>query len=948
MNLSFEKNNSAELKIMHVTKRDGSKETVSFDKVSKRLENLIFKDGKTLNIDYIKLAQRVCSEIYPGVHTSELDELAAQTCACLITEHADYGILASRLAVSNHHKKTSPSFSEVIENLRKSKNSRGEYVSIMTQEFYDNVQRNKEKINQVLDYERDYLIDYFGFKTLEKSYLLKSNGKIVERPQHLFMRVALAIHKDDLKDAIECYHSLSLKKCIHATPTLFNAGTIQGQLASCFLMGVNQDSIASIYDTLKDCALISKMAGGIGIHIHDIRARGSLIAGGMGVSNGITPMLRVFNNTARYVDQGGGRRNGSFAIYLEPWHADVFDFLEMKKNQGAEEARARDLFYALWIPDLFMKRVQTGGDWTLMCPNECPGLSDAYGPEFEKLYTRYEEQGLGKKVISAQKLWFKILESQIETGTPYMLYKDACNMKSNQKNLGTIKSSNLCCEIVEYSGNPHPETPMRQENQTAVCNLASISLPTFVTAPEKLKNGLVKIASKDGCPYCVLAKAWCVKWNISHSVVYDEKHDMYPQIFVTENTKNDPNVMIQINGYEEFIRRYPASYDFQELEKTSRVLTKNLNKIIDNTTYPIQSARKSNLFHRPIGLGVQGLADVFFKMQIPFDSEEAKQLNARIFETIYYGALLESLEISKKRKSWILNDIHEYDPSFQIQDPESKCPVIAESPKLNQHQIHDLTTKYKLTPDEVNRILFMKDSATHSKYLGSYATFEGSPMSQGLFQFDMWDAKPKYPLAYGESWENLRKEIQQHGIRNSLLVAPMPTASTAQILGNTECFEPITSNIYVRRTLAGEFVILNKYLQADLYALGLWDENMKNRILLHEGSIQEIQEIPQYIRKVYKTVWDMSQKTIIDMAVDRGKFICQSQSMNLFQSEPQYDRLTSMYFYAWKSGLKTGLYYLRTKPKAKAQTFTITPVSKSTNVQNNTHETHEICESCSG
>ena len=1582
--------NTGSIEVMYVVKRNGEKETVSFDKVSNRLKKLIEMKNPPLEIDYIKLAQRVCGDIYPGVETTELDELAGQICACMITEHADYGELALRLAISNHHKKTSPSFSEVVESLMHSRNSMGEDVALLTDDFYKIVQDHKDKLNQVIDYERDYMIDYFGFKTLEKSYLLKSRGKIVERPQQLFMRVAIGIHGSDIKDVISCYHELSLKRCTHATPTLFNAGTRGGQLASCFLMGINDDSIHGIYDALKETALISKMAGGIGVHIHDIRARGSLIAGGMGVSNGIVPMLRVFNNTARYVDQcvvpetiiyttdgpmeiqnvvggettimnsngdcevisnvlehpydgdlyeiktsnsyeklkiteehpiyvlsggkmewkdakdvcvgdsliysvpnasthasshasshvskynddisiedcfmygvllncgtlknvdtfgkidlknatkeacetcenyfedrcihrvyeditciiwkktvntifrygevyndkgdkrihkkwlnlpedkiryilrgifetsktfssfdtfskelffgvqylllrlgilcselqyqdnvytlkieekyfyntfhsddikecenkrfvfspitnitksqysgtlydlqmkkthdymlhqgivhnGGGKRNGSFAMYMEPWHADIFEFLDMKKNQGAEESRARDLFYALWISDLFMRRVESGGNWTLMCPHECPGLADVYGTEFEDLYEKYESEGRGRKTFPAQELWFKILESQIETGTPYMLYKDSCNYKSNQKNLGTIRSSNLCCvtpdtqiltkkgyysikelenqeievwngkswskttpmktgenkkiltvkfsnnmelkcteyhkfyietgkrpyeksvpiiveakdlkpdmriiryklEIGEHSSKemkyPYTsgmfaadgtytkcddsikhrckykcvedsnfckrhmsnntqryfenddfckadsyedrpilylydekkmldvnisfkrktesnnrivlELPMDIEDkytvpinyslntklrwleglvdgdgtmldndkikniqissihkeflvevlyllqtlgilttisisqdarvtrlpdghgghkdcnckeiyrmnidcisiiklkslgfspkrlninehrephhitnkyitiveveddaeysdtycfnepvehkgvfngiltgqceilefsgkhkngdeETAVCNLASLSLPSFVVKPKDVYR--VKMASKVGCTYCALAEAWCIRWEIPYVKVFDEKHDTYPQIFVDTATSQN----VHVGGYIDFVKKHPAEYDYEALKTTTSTLTKNLNKVIDKTTYPIPGGESSNKKHRPIGLGVQGLADVFFKMRIPFDSPEAREINVKIFETIYYGAMCESLAISKKREAFV-NDGR-----------------------------GDKEFPHKFIPDEIRRIQEGK------KYVGAYSSFEGSPLSEGKFQFDLWEERHgKFWSDLMYDWDSLREEIMEHGVRNSLLLAPMPTASTAQILGNTECFEPITSNIYVRRTLAGEFIILNKYLQEDLSVLGMWNESMKNEILLYEGSIQPIETIPAYIRDIYKTVWDMSQKTIIDMAADRGRFICQSQSMNLFQSDPKFETLTSMYFYAWKQGLKTGLYYLRTKPKGKAQAFTIKPQ------QQQKSDGYEVCESCSG
>jgi ribonucleoside-diphosphate reductase subunit M1 len=883
------KNKMDSKKLMCVTKRDGSEETVSFDKVSNRLKNLIelVDHEKLSSIDYISLAQKVCSDIYSGVKTSELDELAAQMCAALITENGEYGVLAQRLAISNHQKKTSPSFSEVVENLRRSKNSRGETVSIITEDFYNIVMKNKEKINQVIDYNRDYLIDYFGFKTLEKSYLLKSDGNIVERPQHLFMRVAIDIHGNDFKDAINCYHYLSQKKCIHATPTLFNAGTKGGQLASCFLLGINEDSIHGIYDALKETALISKNAGGIGIHIHTVRGRGSLIGGGTGHSNGLVPMLRVFNNTAKYVDQGGGKRNGSFAIYIEPWHRDIDEFLELKKNHGNEESRARDLFYALWIPDLFMERVKNCETWTLMCPDEFPGLSDVYGNEFKELYESYEKKARKNNrghVVAAQELWFKILESQVETGGPYMLYKDACNEKSNQKNLGTIKSSNLCTEIIQYSG----------KDETAVCNLASISLPSFVIANKELKNKKIKIASKEDCIYCKMTESYCKEWNFEYEVVYDEIHKNYPQIYVEQTL---------IGGYTEFLNSYRPDYDYEELENTARILTKNLNKVIDKTSYPIPSAEKSNKKHRPIGIGVQGLADVFFLMKTPFESKFARQLNTNIFETIYFGALSESVKICKKREEWIKNE--DYD---------------------NLH----------LTIEE------MKKVENKEKYVGSYSSFNGSPLQKGLFQFDLWTQREMNTTIHEVwtktryDWEGLRKDVVTHGARNSLLVSPMPTASTAQILGNNECFEAVTSNIYVRRTLAGEFVLVNKHLQKELTSLSLWNENVKNQILVDEGSVQNIQSIPKCIREVYKTVWEISQKTVIDLAIDRSHFICQSQSMNLFTTDPKFNSLSSMHFYGWKNGLKTGMYYLRTKPKSKTQTFTL-------DVKND-----DVCESCSG
>lgn len=846
------------MEVMHVIKRDGQKETVSFDKVSRRFENLIkaFDNYPKLNIDYIALAQKVCGDVYSGVNTYELDELASQTCASLITTSADYGKLASRLAISNHHKRTSPSFSETIQVLYESLNKYEKKIQIVTKDVYNIVMKHKEKLNQIIDYSRDYDIDYFGFKTLEKSYLLKVNGEIVERPQHMFLRVALGIHGTDIKSVITCYNMLSLKQAIHATPTLFNAGTKNGQLASCFLMGINEDSISGIYDAVKDCALISKSSGGIGIHIHNVRARGSEIAGGTGVSNGIVPMLRVFNNTARYVDQGGGKRNGSFAIYLEPWHLDVFEFLELRKNNGFEDHRARDLFYALWVPDLFMQRVKNNEKWTLMCPYICKGLSDVYGKEFEDLYIKYEEQGYGK-TIDAQELWFKILESQTETGTPYILFKDSCNKKSNQQNLGTIKSSNLCCEIVQYTSN----------EETAVCNLASINLASCVKSPNISEN--IKIIGIANCSYCKLAKAWCDKWNLDYiyGEIIPEKGQKYPQISYN-NFKG---------GFTDFMQEYPPIYDYVELSKIARQLTRNLNKVIDKTTYPIDSAKKSNLKHRPIGIGVQALADVFLKMRISFDSPQAKFINEKIFETIYYAALSESSILAKKKSE--------------------------------------------------------KKKNTNEKYPGAYSSFQGSPLQNGKFQFDLWNLKPidKEPKY---DWETLRNDIIQDGVVNSLLVAPMPTASTAQILGNNECIEPVTSNIYLRRTLAGEFIVMNKYLQEDLESIGKWNIETKNSILEHDGSVEHL-NIPQYLKETYKTVWELSQKILIDLAADRGKFICQSQSMNLFVKEAKSNIVTSMLFYAWEKGLKTGIYYLRTRPQSKAQSFTIAPKEI-------------VCESCSG
>lgn len=755
---------------MYVIKRDGRKEEVFFDKITKRISRLC----TDLDLDPVKISQKVVMGVYPGVTTEQLDELAAETAAYSSIQHPDFSKLAARISVSNLHKNTSSSFSETVEMLRNHIHPKTKKpCPMIAEDVYDIIMENSVLFDGVIDYERDFGYDYFGFKTLEKAYLLKINGKIVERPQHMLMRVSVGIHKHDISSAVKTYDLMSKKYFTHATPTLFNSGTPRPQMSSCFLVNMKEDSIEGIYDTLKSCAKISKYAGGIGISIHNIRASDSYVSGTNGYSNGIVPMLRVFNDTARYVDQGGGKRKGSFAIYLEPWHADMEDFLELKKNHGKEESRARDLFYALWIPDLFMRRVQENKEWTLFCPNEAKGLSDVYGEEFDELYMRYENEGKGRKTIRAQELWYQIITSQIETGTPYMLYKDHCNHKSNQKNLGTIKSSNLCTEIIEYTS----------PDEIAVCNLASINLRKFV------KN---------------------------------------------------------------------KQYDFKGLMECVKFVTRNLNKVIDENFYPVLEAKRSNERHRPIGIGVQGLADAFLELHIAFDSDKARQLNRDIFETIYYGAVSSSMEIAKEE--------------------------------------------------------------------GYYETFPGSPVSKGIFQFDMWGQSPNKYL--GWDWESLRDLVIKHGVRNSLLVAPMPTASTSQILGNNECFEPYTSNIYTRRVLAGEFTVVNKHLFYDLSRLGLWTSEIRNEIIANRGSIQNIKDIPDSLKSLYKTVWEIKQKVIIDMAVDRGAFIDQSQSLNIHMSETNISKLSSMHFYGWKNGLKTGMYYLRTKPKANAIQFTVDPIQK--------------------
>ena len=831
--------------MMYVTKRNGKREILSSSKILTRTKKLGNKCG--LSVDYNYMIDKVMIQLYDGVQTKYIDELMAQQCASLSTKHYDYSKLASLIVISSSHKEISESFLSCLKNNNK-------YLS---NDFIDLIKKNYTKINSFFVYERDYLIDYFGYKTLERAYLLRENGVVKERVQHLWMRVALQIHKDNLDKVKETYDALSTKKFIHATPTLFNSGINMPQLSSCFLLGMEEDSIVGIFNTLKDCASISKWAGGIGLHIHNVRAKGSHIAGTNGNSNGIVPMLKVFNDTARYVDQGGGKRNGSFAIYLEPWHGDIEDFLELRKNHGDEEMRARDLFYGLWIPDLFMKQVETNGKWYLMCPNISKGLSDVYGKDFEDLYFKYVEEKKYLKEIDARELWFKILDSQMETGTPYMLYKDACNIKSNQKNIGTIKSSNLCCEIVEYS----------DKNESAVCNLASVSLSSFVKKIDYKPKNKLTILTKDNCRWCVLLKSYLKNNNIEYveETVLKEQLDKYktvPQVF--DGDKHIGGYMDTLNLFNKCV------FDYESLHETIGIMTVNLNNVIDINYYPTEKTSKSNMSNRPIGIGVQGLADTFAMMSMSFDSEEAKELNKNIFETMYHASISKSMELSK------------------IYDP--------------------------------------------------YKNFKGSPISEGKFQFDLWDVTPSNRY----DWNKLRDDIKIHGVYNSLCIAPMPTASTSQILSNNECFEPFTSNIYSRKTLAGEFIVMNKYLMKELCDLDLWNDNVKNKIISDMGSIQNVDSIPDYIKKKYKIVWEMSMKNIIDMSKDRGAFICQSQSLNLWMKEPTYPSLTSMHLYAWKAGLKTGCYYLRRKAKHQAQQFTIEPER----LKENKTEEIEECLSC--
>ena len=816
---------------MRVTKRNGKLQEIAFDKILERVRKL-GQEAK-VQINYSSLTMKVIDQLYDKIETTKIDELAGEQCASLSTQHPDYGTLASRIVISNHQKNTDSVFSNVMKTLYDFTNVKGENTPLVSEKLWEFTNNFSKEIDNMIDYNRDYLIDYFGFKTLERAYLFRVNNVIVERVQHMWMRVAIGIHGDitdpmslragrELLSLVkETYDLLSQKYFTHATPTLFNAGTPRPQLSSCFLLAMEDDSIDGIFNTLKDCAHISKWAGGIGLHIHNVRAKGSHIQGTNGTSNGLVPMLRVFNNTARYVDQGGNKRNGSFAIYLEPWHADVEDFLEMRKNHGDEESKARDLFYALWISDLFMERVKINAKWALFCPHECPGLADVYGDKFQELYEKYESEGKARKIVNARDLWFKILDAQMETGTPYILYKDTANEKSNQQNLGTIKSSNLCCEIIEYS----------DANETAVCNLASIGLPTFVN----------------------------------------------------EETK---------------------TFDYEKLHYVTKVVTTNLNKVIDVNFYPTEKTKTSNLRHRPIGIGIQGLADVFVMLDLPFQSDEAKEINKLIFETIYHASLERSNEIAIERTNKIK----------QHMNTLSECDTLSES------ELQDLIGDK--SPD----------------LLGVYSSFEGSPASKGILQFDMWDVTPSERY----DWNILKESIKKYGLRNSLLVAPMPTASTSQILGYNECFEPFTSNLYSRRTLAGEFVVVNKYLMKELIQLGHWNEEIKNNIILNKGSIQQLTVLSDHIRNKYKTVWEIPMKHVIDMAADRGAFICQSQSLNLWIEDPTYNVLTSMHFYSWKKGLKTGIYYLRRKAKHQAQQFTIEPKNvKPTAVRD------EICEMCS-
>ena len=841
---------------MQVVKRNNKHEDVSFDKILTRLKTL-GKDNN-ININYSALCLKVIDQLYDKIETTKIDELAAQQCASMITVHYDYGTLAGLISISNHQKNTELSknsnsnnlFKTTMNLLYKNIDCHGLHVPLISKEVFDVIVKNESAINSAIDYKRDYLIDYFGFKTLERAYLIKINNKCIERPQDMWMRVSIGIHGNDIEKAIETYHLMSTLNFTHATPTLFNAGTPRPQLSSCFLLSMTDDSINGIFDTLKECAQISKWAGGIGLHVHNIRAKGTQIRGTNGTSNGLVPMLKVFNDTARYVDQGGGKRNGSFAIYLDPIHPDIEEFLDLKKNHGDEESKARDLFYALWIPDLFMKKVMKDNeDWCLFCPDQCPGFSDAVGDKYEELYNKYEAEKKYVKKIKARDLWFKILDSQMETGTPYLLYKDACNLKSNQQNLGVIKSSNLCTEIVEYSS----------PTESAVCNLASVALSKFVVNKQ---------------------------------------------------------------------------FDYDGLHKVVKIITRNLNKIIDINYYPTDKTKRSNLLHRPIGIGVQGLADAFILMDIPYSSLKAREVNKDIFETIYHASIEASNDIAIERAvamNILKKDLKADKIYFTSKSPEET------KIKINELNIHNNTQRDAIMNmiNQYNPIYSELTRIKNVKYIGGYSSFEGSPASKGNLQFDLWGIKPSERY----DWNKLKNSIKEHGLRNSLCIAPMPTASTSQILGNNECIEPFTSNIYTRRTLAGEFIVVNKHLMKELTELGLWNEDVKNNIIANKGSVQYINGLPDDLKEKYKIVWEIPMKHLINMAADRGAYICQSQSLNLWLEEPNYKNLTAMHFYSWKAGLKTGIYYLRRKPRHQPQQFTIKPKEQ-------TEDTDEECLMC--
>ena len=911
---------------MYVKKRNNNNEIVSFDKILKRVKILGNECDPPLNINYTTLVMKIIEQLYNNISTSVIDELTAQQCATMCTVHPDYTKLAGILVISNLHKKTNSNFVEVMNNIYNFKDINNIHQPYLNDQFISIVNNNSDYFNNLIQHNRDYFFDYFGFKTLEKSYLIKLNSIIVERPQYMWLRVAISIHKNNLELVKETYDLLSNKYFTHATPTLYNSGTQREQLSSCYLLGMEDDSIDGIFNTLKDCASISKWAGGIGLHINNIRGKGSHIRGTNGVSNGIIPMLRVYNNTARYVDQGGGKRNGSFAIYLEPHHIDIEDFLELRKNHGDEELKARDLFYALWISDLFMECVHNNKKWYLFCPDSAPGLCNCYGEEYKNLYNSYVEKKIYKKEMNARDLWIKILDSQMETGTPYILYKDSANKKSNQKNLGTIQSSNLCTEIIEYS----------DSKETAVCNLASIALNKLVIETESPFSDNVVVYTKNNCNWCIMLKLLLKRKNITYKEIILNDNNIKEKLKEL-NVNTLPQLLDDnnlIGGFDNVMMLLRNKYDYKKLYEITQVITNNLNNIIDNNYYPTEKTKRSNLFHRPIGIGVQGLADTFILMDYPYCSDEAKEINKNIFETIYYAALEKSLEISKNRNNDILYLIEQYELgnwSFKTsQDICTEYSIHNKTESSIKNAIHEdnYLEKILLKIKPIKREIV---TDKNRNLLGSYSSFVGSPASQGILQFDMWNCTP----SENYNWKLLKHNITTYGLRNSLLVAPMPTASTSQILGNNECFEPLTSNIYSRRTLAGEFILVNKYLINELISLNIWNENIKNNIIVNKGSVQNIDIIPKFLKDKYKIVWEMSMKDLIDMSRDRGAYICQSQSLNLWIEDPDHKKLTNMHFYSWKSGLKTGIYYLRRKAKHQAQQFTIEPVNKNKNNENN-------------
>ena len=909
---------------MKVIKRNGNTENISFDKIQNRLK-LLSGQSPSLNIDYSIISQKVISQIYDGIYTKELDELAANICTSYSTKNPKYGILASRIIISNNQKNTPDKFSECVHILYNNYDHKNKHIPLISNEIYHLVNTNKDLIDNKINNKWDFNFDYFAYKTLEKSYLLKKNKKTIERIQYLIMRVALGLHNDDFEKAFMTYELIANKYFIHATPTLFNSGTNFPQLLSCFLLGMD-DSVTGIFKCLSDCAQISKWAGGIGIHISNIRGNGSVIRSTNGKTSGISPMLKVYNDTARFINQSG-KRNGSIAFYIEPWHTDILEFLELKKNHGDENVRARDLFYGLWIPDLFMKRVKNNEKWSLFCPNECFKLKNKYGSEFELQYLNYEKEGKYKKQLDAQYVWQQILTSQIETGTPYLCYKDACNKKSNQKNLGVINSSNLCTEIIEYSN----------DKEYACCTLGSIGLSKFV---EETKINSVRIYTKTNCIFCKYVKNYLKNKNIYYQeLIFDDdekRKEFYENtsLILEKEINSVPQIFVDskyVGGFEDFIEYIRPKFNYEKLFEVTKLLTYNLNKIIDINFYPVIETKLSNHKHRPIGIGVQGLADVYLKMKYSFDSEEAKEINKNIFAIIYYASLSESNKISINRMNdcALLNKYIEencitipelYDESFSIRNNMFDKEFEIENDKMNKLY---------------HKLRYNNYESKMKNFYGAYSSIENSPIVNGIFQFNMWNKDPMNSVGDIDlDWNVLRNNINKYGIRNSLLVAPMPTASTSQILGNNECIEPYTSNIYRRSTLAGEFIIVNPYLLEDLIHLELWNNEMKDKLLIDNGSIFNIKEIPNFFKNIYKTAWDLSQKALIDQAADRGIYVCQSQSLNLFLNNPDFSKLSSMNFYAWSKGLKTGIYYLRIQTVLSAQQFTINP--------------DQVCESCSG